>query len=263
MTSENALCWWWQALMAIPSDRSSEAYERLKRVWFDHTWNNHPFLNFSHEIHLTATLFENFALFSPDLWVGTLMETAGLPTPLESVEECRWAYEVLDTKTAKLADVAIHARTGNDEFVVILEAKRKGGALKKEDVDPGSYLDLEEFRWCKNRVLIYLVDEVDKAKVLTQIKDFENRSAVLTWQELGGIQIKMAQTLDYPIQIRSFVAGAIQFQYLQHRITPTVLAHAYLRDELGCDFITKDNPDKMRDYYTQWKLHTKTEPPFS
>jgi len=254
MDSHNELCWWWQALMAIPSDRSSEAYERLKRVWFDHTWSNHPFLNYSHEIHLTATLFENFTIFSSDLWLRTLMETTGLPFPLESVEDCRWAYEVLDQKTSKLADVAIHARKGNDEFIVIVEAKRKGGPLKKDDIDPGSYLDLEEFRWCERRYLIYLVDEVDQPKVVSQINDHENRSAVLTWQELGGIQIKLAQTLDCPIPVRSFIAGAIQFQYLQHGITPTVLAQAYLLDELAKDSITKDNPDKMRDYYIKWRL---------
>lgn len=254
MISPNDLGWWWQAMMAIPSDSSSEAYNRLKRVWFDHTWSNHPFLNNSHEMHLTATLFENFTLFSPNLWLRKLIDCAGLQLPLESVEECRWAYEVLDPKSAKLADVAIHARTGTDEFVVIVEAKRKGGTLKKDDVNPGSYLDLEEFRWCERRFLIYLVDEVDKPQVVAQINDFESRSAVLTWQELGGIQIKLAQTLDCAMQFRSFVAGAIQFQFIQHGITPTFLTHAYLADEPMKDSITKDNPNKMRDYYTPWRL---------
>lgn len=254
MAPMNELRWWWQALMAIPSEQSSDAYIRLKRVWFDHTWSNHPFLNFSLEMHLTATLFENFTIFSPDLWLKTLIEATGHAFPLQSVDACRWAYEVLDPKTAKLADMAIHARSGNDEFVVIIEAKRKGGSLKKSDTDPGSYLDLDEFRWCAKRVLIYLVDEADKPQVASQISDSEGRSTVLTWQELGGIQIKLAQSLNCSSQLRAFVAGAIQFQFLQHGITPTVLAQAYLGDEPGKNSITKDNPGRMRDYYTQWKL---------
>ncbi len=247
--------------MTLPPSQSSEAYSRLKRVWFDHTWTNHPFLDYSHENHLTATLFENFSLFEANLWLRDVIEATGTTFPLQSVDECRWAYEVLDRRTSKLADVAIHARSGTDEFVVVVESKRRKGSLKKDDVDPSSYLDLDEFSWCERRMLIYLVDEHDMAKVKGQINDPKNRTAVLSWQALGGIQIKLAHSLDCSAQLRSFVAGAIQYQYCQHGIDPAIFAHAYLADEPHKESITKDNPDKMRDYYTPWRLPTRLVSP--
>ncbi|MBN8459414.1 MAG: hypothetical protein J0M04_16420 [Verrucomicrobia bacterium] len=201
-------------------------------------------------------------MFDPNLWLRDVIEAANIAFPLQSVDECRWAYEVLDRKTSKLADVAIHARSGINEFVVVVESKRKNGSLKKDDVDPGSYLDLDEFSWCKRRMLIYLVDEQDIAKVKSQICDPWNRAAVLSWQALGGIQIKLANSLDCSAQIRSFVAGAIQYQYCQHGIDPAILAYDYLADEPHKESITKDNPDKMRDYYTPWRLPSRQMGPF-
>ena len=203
---------------------------------------------------MTATLFENFTLFPPAVWLRELIEAAGATFPLRTVDECRWSYEVLDRKTSKLADVAIHARCGYEDFVVLVEAKRKNGPLKKTDVNPNSYLELDEFSWCKNRILIYLVDQDDLPRVSGNINDPENRSAVLSWQKLGGVQIMLAQTLDCPVQLRSFVAGSIQFQFCQHGITPSSLAHAYLADEPAKEYITKDNPGKMSNYYTPWRL---------
>jgi hypothetical protein len=245
---------WWQVLPAIPPDRSSAAYDRLRRVWFDHTWKDHPFLNEAHENHLTATLFENFVLFEPKLWVPQLLEAAQIDLSLGTVLKCTWGYEVLADGQGKLADVAIHARDAAGDVVVVIESKAKGGTLKPTDADPGSYLDLDEFSWCERRSLIYLVDEADEVRTRDLIKDQSARSGLLTWQSLGSLQIRLAGELEVEPTMASFVAGAIQYQYLRHRITPTTLSVPYLSKEPRAEEIHADAPDKMRSWETRWRL---------
>ena len=240
--------------MAIPSSRESLAYERLKRVWFDHTWTGHPFMDFKHENHLTATLFENFSIFSPTLWLPQLLAAAGLPHPQLAPNECCWGYEVLDPSSNKLADAALHARFGEEDMVIVIESKRKGGRLKPSDGSPSSYLDLEEFKWCPNRKLIYMVDESDLPSVLKLVDETDGRSGITTWQELGALQIRLTESLPISETLRSFVAGAIQFQFLQHGINPSTVSRPYLTTEPSKDIITKDNPDKMKSYATAWRL---------
>ena len=52
----------------------------------------HEFTDPHHETNLTATLWENFALFDPADWLPPLAVEAGftLSTP---VRACRWSYE--------------------------------------------------------------------------------------------------------------------------------------------------------------------------
>ena len=245
---------WWQVLPAIPESRNSAAYARLRRVWFDHTWTNHPFLNPIHENHLTATLFENFVVLPQAAWLPCMLDVAGiLPTDLPT-KDVSWAYEVLDQKSGKLADVAIHARGPEGEAVIVIEAKIKGGALKSTDADPSSYLGLEEFAWCSRRRLLYLVDESDTESVRELVQDPDDRSRIISWQQLGGIQVDAASHLDCSRPIRQFVAGAIQYQFLQHGITPTALCADYLQGEPTPEEIHSDNPNKMSDFSTPWRL---------
>src|ERR1700693_439598 len=56
---------WWEMLPAVPRDKNSYAYRRLKRTWFDHTCSNHPFLSVDYENHLTATYSKTLPCFSP------------------------------------------------------------------------------------------------------------------------------------------------------------------------------------------------------
>jgi hypothetical protein len=210
-----------------------------------------------HENHLTATLFENFVLFPDARWLARLAVAAGIPPPPNSPLQCNWGYEVVDLPTSKAADVAIHARAGGVDYVILIEAKRKGGALKETDSDPRSYLELNEFSWAGRRYLIYLVDETDLAKTRALVVDPSQRSGFLTWQALGGMQIDLALRLACKPHIRAFIAGAIQFQYLAHRITPTIMAAEYLRDERPASEITKTNPDRMKVWTADWRLDTK------
>ncbi len=221
LTRTRLRTFWWEALPAVPRDRNSHAYRRLKRSWFDHTCSGHPFLLDHCENHLTATLFENFVLFDASDWIGRLVHAAGIPPIPGEILQINWGYEAQDSKTVKMADVGIHIRTAAVEWALLVEAKVRGGPLKKTDVNPDSYLELAEFSWIENRRLIYLVDAQDAANTRAVITDDENRSGVLTWQALGGIQIELALKLECEPQIRDFVAGSIQYQYLSHDIRPT------------------------------------------
>ncbi len=246
---------WWEALPAVPRDRNSHAYRRLKRSWFDHTCPGHPFLSEHCENHLTATFFENFVLFDPNDWIGMLTKAAGIPPIPHEILQCNWGYEAQDSKTAKMADVGIHARTAAGDWAVLVEAKARGGPLKKTDVNPDSYLELAEFSEIENRCLIYLVDEQDAANTRAIITDDKNRSGVLTWQALGGIQIELALKLRCDPQIRDFVAGSIQYQYLSHDIRPTRLVADYLAGEPTRGDISAHNPDRMKSWRTDWKIN--------
>lgn len=244
--------YWWEVLPAIPRLQNSHAYRRLRRSWFDHTWKNHPIFSPRHENHLTATPFENFILFDPEIWVGGLLSAAGIELSVK-ISACNWGYEILAEKN-KLADIAIHTRGANGDHVIIVEAKIKGGALKKTDADPASYLDLAEFSWAPKRSLIYLIDEADVNKTRGLIADPLQRSGILTWQALGGLQVELALQLDCSASIRDFVAGAIQFQYLNHGVKPTKLVADYLAGEPSRADINKENPERMRNWSTDWRI---------
>lgn len=136
---------WWEMLPAIPRRKDSHAYHRLRRVWFDHTVANHPFLTQHCEDHLSATLFENFVLFDPQEWLAAFCAYAGICPPPDRLTTCEWGYQAQDEKTTKMADVGIHARGAVGDCAILVEAKGKGGSLKKHDVCPGSYLQLAEF----------------------------------------------------------------------------------------------------------------------
>jgi hypothetical protein len=199
-------------------------------------------------------LFENFTLFQPGDWLPALLAAAGISAPADRFSECNWGYEVLDAKTNKMADVAVHARGHVGDYAILVEAKIKGGALKKTDANPDSYLELEGFRQFENRYLIYLVDEQDAAKTRALVTDSKARSGLLTWQGLGGLQIELALKLKCDDRIRDFVAGAIQYQFLNHHIRPTRLVAEYLTGEPCRADINKINPEKMTSWLTKWKI---------
>jgi len=246
-------------LPAVPCDKESHAYRRLRRVWFDHTAANHPFLTPHCEDHLSATLFENFILFKPAKWLPRLLAMAGFDPPVERLAECEWGYQAQDVKSTKMADVGIHARGPAGDYVILVEAKAKRGPLKKMDTNPDSYLELGEFADIADKCLIYLVDELDLQKTQNAIIDPKKRSGVITWQQLGGLQIDLALQLNCEAILRDFIAGAIQYQYLVHGIRPSTLVAEYLTSEPTLSEINKLNPEKMRSWRTDWRIGCSDE----
>jgi len=242
---EGRLRYWWCALPAVPAGRDSASYVRLRRVWFDHTWRNHPFLNSKSEMHATVTIFENFSIFRPQDWVPALLSSASIALRVQDIEAVSWGYEVHGTSANKNADIAVHIRDKAGDAVLLIEAKRRGGHLKPGDTNPGSYLDLAAFSWADRRALIYLVDETDYEAVSRAIRDPEERSGVLSWQELGGLQIQLAETLGCSNSLRNFIAGAIQYHLVSIDILPSRLSSDYLSSEPSRDEINSRNEAKL------------------
>jgi len=97
-------------------------------------------------------------------------------------------------------------------------------SLGEKDRDPAYYLDIEELmQTTSRRSLIYLVDEAKKVAVQAQVVDSKHRHGVLSWQELGGLQVSLARELELAEPFKSFMAGMIQYQFCQKNIRPTVL----------------------------------------
>jgi hypothetical protein len=179
-----------------------------------------------HETHLTTTLWENFALFHPSKWLPKLAEAACMRQP-NSVVACNWSYEWEDS--GKLCDVVLAYRDDADRrHVIVVEAKNLHSVPGEKDLRESYYLGMDALAPFDSRALLFCVDESVRSAVELATTAFAERPGVITWQQLGGIQISLARTMDAPQDLRHFVAGAIQFQYSVHDIRPTVPAADYL-----------------------------------
>jgi hypothetical protein len=232
---------WWGALPCIPSSKESSAYRRLRTIWGDQTrFRGTGSARFSEfvaghvETNLMVTLWENFALFPEGLWLTEVARACGLSEAIQEVTACRWSYGWRHNKSARIVDILTHFQTKSDETgLLVVEAKRRAGKLDTKDLDPRTYLDLPELaEVAKKRWLLYLVDEKDAPKVRRKMEGAtDNRWRLMTWQQLGGLQIALVDKLPLEAQFRSFISGAIQFQYCQHDIRPSTLAASYLESE--------------------------------
>jgi hypothetical protein len=179
-------------------------------------------------------LWENFAVLHALDWLPELTERAGVHGPVGPVAGCNWSYGwVRERPTRKILDLVIHyvCATG-DEGVIVVEAKNRGVALKRpKDLDPGYYLNVPEFAAFPHRSLIYLVDETAIPASRQSIEASTHDVGWLSWQELGTIQMSAAHLLPIGEGLRTFVARAIQRQYLALGIQPTRAAADYLDEE--------------------------------
>lgn len=252
---------WWQALSAVPCDKGSPAYERLQRVWFDHTRflgasrlkatpkeyakkRKHEFLHPGHETHLTVSLWENFSIFPASDWLPRLYQLACLPSlPAEGLR-CQWAYEWAGYRPATepgtkrecgMCDVVLeYERSDGMRGALVVEAKNLDAALGEKEMKPNYYLGIEEFAdYGQNVALLYLVDESVRAKVEGQLGERALNVGVISWQQLAGLQIQLTENLGAAEPVRNFVAGAIQFQFAQHDIRPARLSASYLDGEMS------------------------------
>lgn len=120
----------WSSLIAVPPTRNSWPYRRLRHVWFDHTWPSRPFFTPGSEIHLTATLFENFTIFDPADWIPAFLRAAGFTSQIDGIHAANWGYEIHDAPSNKLADAAIHYRDAAGDGIIVVEAKKRGGSTR-------------------------------------------------------------------------------------------------------------------------------------
>lgn len=231
---------WWMVLPAIPSEADSDAYRRLRKIWADKTRfrgkgikRAHEFVTREWETHLMTTLWENFALFEPKEWLRELSDVAGIRHGHEETQTCNWSYGFRERATKRIADIVIGFDGLGDKLgCYVIEAKRPGGKLTEKDLDPSYYLQFEHIATnAAYRKLIYCVDPKEKRTLLELFRAEPEKyqdCGVVTWEEVAGIQIQLAKLMDATPQVRSFIAGSIQYQYCQHGLVPSKLSEDYL-----------------------------------
>lgn len=238
---------WWQTLAAVPRSKHAHdhwatctdgrwrPYDRLRRVWADQTSPNDG-LHLPHtERHLTCSLFENFVMHAPATWLPRLCAAARLDFAPNGIVDAAWSYEFEQChagtrRSEKIADVVIHLRDAGGDALVAIEAKNLGKELGNKDEDPAYYLDMRAFEFVprQRRFLIYLVDEGRAARPKAiAAASTQWKVGVLTWQQLAGMQISLAEEL-VPGPAGAFIAAALQHQYLRHGIRPATPAKTHL-----------------------------------
>jgi hypothetical protein len=234
---------WWMALPAVPSQVDDDAYRRLRKIWGDKTRfrgkdkdRKHEFVTRAWETHLMTTLWENFNLFDSRTWLTELSAVSGVGLNHRDTRSCNWSYGFRENSTRKIADIVIgFDGVGRGLGCYVIEAKRPGGKLTDKDLDPTYYLNIKHI--AKNaspRKLIYCVDRNEHKRLKSLFisdPDKYTDCGVVTWEDVGGIQVTLAKKLDLPQKFRSFMAGAIQYQFCQHGIVPTARSEDYLDEE--------------------------------
>ena len=239
--------YWWQILPAIPQERDSRSYKRLERMWRDtsrfggneeENSRLHDLFESHYETHLTCTLFENFSLFEPYSWINPFFEASGFQVLEDEIIDAAWSYEWETNyikngkRETRFPDVMISYLCRNgDKGAIVVEAKALGKRPEpfSKDFNLGYYFENPHLdRYRKNLRLIYLVD--------SKVKDFfekhkPEQAGLMTWQDLGALQIRLTIQMDIEPRVKHFLAGAIQYHYLCHKITPSELCAEYLREE--------------------------------
>ncbi|MFM2224615.1 MAG: hypothetical protein RJA07_817 [Bacteroidota bacterium] len=262
--------YWFNQLIAIPATTNSAAYKRLKRIWNDRTRFHgaktdenryHELFSTKHETNLTVALWENFALFEPEIWIKELYKFAEIDLPITNIVSCNWSYEWEKKleKGIRLCDVVIKFIDSNDvEYLLVVESKNLNKPISDKDTNPEYYLGVEDFeRFNENKFLIYCIDETVKEKVAAQILPSKYKTGIITWQELAVVQFNAVAKQNFNDAVKGFICGSILNQFLSKSITPKLLPFAYLQNEPSqkqVDIATDDvqtSADRERKYWNE------------
>jgi hypothetical protein len=243
-------------LPALPPGRESPAYAALRRVFADHTMNTirvqadgsvasgpRGVYRTETEDHLTVVLFECWSLFPDPGWLPDFLKACGAPLAGD-VHHVGWSYAFEQVKGMGIADVVVGYRDDAGEAVLVIEAKRPGGAnLGDKDLQPRSpYFDLPSIRAIPRQHDCFLVDAGDEEAVQRQV----GARSVTTWQRMGGLQAAAAARLAVPASVRAFLVGALVSLYARFGMLVDPPPYAWLADEPTAERIRKDDVAQPR-----------------
>jgi len=208
----------------------------------------HEFVKSTEETNLTVTLWENFSIFEPNKWVPAIFIATELPSPGSKIDQCNWSYEwyfsTPSRRNDRMYDVVFSFECDGVSSVVVVEAKALDKMMTAKDLNSEYYLNIPDIAdFADRRYLIYLIDQTRKPELLAALRARPPRVGILTWQQLEGIQIRLARSLNVPNEIANFVAGAIRYQFAQHNILASSLSADYLDEEPSTSGI--DNPQSL------------------
>ncbi|SRR6266446_556885 len=214
---------WWHGIAALPPNSQDHTYHALRRVWGDHTMaGGRSFYQVGSEDHVTAALFQNWALFPDPDWVTKFISAAG--GSAGKVKRVRWAYaceEVLDgqlqpfhKRNFVIPDILLLFEDEHGLGLIGFEVKKPGKATEvPDDRKLATYIDLPSTRRITRRYGCLLVSD--------QVAELSRRTChgnwpVLTWEQLGNLQIEAARTL--PVLVAERVANWIGWHFKRHGI---------------------------------------------
>jgi len=193
--------YWWTFIPVLPRSREDHAYAVLKRQWADHTMNtirregegwrpgSRGTYVVGREDHITPVLFQIWAAFPDTSWVSQLLALWRI-VPVGEVVAVRWSYSWEEKRAhgmrPDITDIVISWRDQQGDAALVIEAKRKGGALGPKDINGGqAYLSMPSIRSIPRRWMGFLVDERDAATVSAKVPQ---NTPVATWQNMGRAQ---------------------------------------------------------------------------
>ena len=154
-------------------------------------------------------MWENFSIFEAEHWVPAVYDLAGLPRPEHRIKECNWSYEwegyrpKADGSKGQVQGMCDVVVAHNDDVgqpgVLVVEAKRLRTKLSKKELNFDYYLTLDEIaEFGENATLLFLLDESVREKSEKMLEGCPSNVGLITWQQLAGLQIELAQNLDVP-----------------------------------------------------------------
>ena len=260
---------WYSHISALPPSSNSSAYKRLKGIWANKTRFKgqkdspkriHELAKIKHETHLTVSIWENFVLFEPSIWIPELLRESGVPLPSAAVKECKWSYEWQKTlpKGIKVIDVTISYETEDCvKHLIVVEAKNMGKKLGEKDRDPMHYLGIEDFNiFGSNKCQIYCLDESIIDEERQTILSCHFPIGILSWQKLASLQFRLALQQFGESTLAGFVCGSMLRQFLHLGIQPPTLPFEYLENETSFKNLSNTNLKQPSSFYTDklWSL---------
>jgi hypothetical protein len=225
MTASPEFRAWWHGIAALPADRTDRMYFTLRRVWGDHTLTGGSrFYRWSSESHITAALFQNWALF-PDLtWVAPLVRACG--GQAGNVTQASWAYaceELLDIKLLLcfrsryiIPDVMLYFIDENGPGLLALEVKKPNVVAKPKDARKlWGYCDLPSTRRIGRRYGCFLVGE---GQVAATLEAAEQEWHAISWERLRELQVQIAEEMAIPEAHRQRVVAWLSHAYARYGI---------------------------------------------
>ncbi|MFT3810754.1 MAG: hypothetical protein QM698_12615 [Micropepsaceae bacterium] len=192
---------WWTFMPALPASKDTQSYRALRRHWADHTMNaltrrngvlrpgNRGAYVEGREDHLTPALFHIWAALPEAIAAKHLLGCWNIPHG--AVSDMRIAYSWEQKRAANLrpdiADIVVSWRDDLGDAVLVIEAKRPGGALKPKDLDGGRlYLEMPSIRPFARKHVAFLLEEHDIARAAGLLPP---ETRIASWQATGRAQI--------------------------------------------------------------------------
>lgn len=199
---------WWKCFPSLPRDATGLQYQRIMRLYADHTLNglngctNRSVYKDGGEDHLVLSFFENFVVDLKHMWVSRIAERLGLLAGSVSVAKWSYAYEerVFGETRPRIADLVLHWKDDRGDAAVVIEAKRpkgiKPGILNDKD-NPNSryYLLYSRMLSIPRKEQMLLVDEMDVRKLPAEL---QQDPRVITWQQIAEIQREVFANITPP-----------------------------------------------------------------